>query len=715
MVDQTNPGQERKQEKVKRSIVIVRLLLCILICQSFSFAHAAGKMIVVDQNGKGDFKSIQEAVNSVAATASEPRVIFVRNGVYREKVFIDKDFISLIGEDRNKTIITISLARDVWRCEHPDDWGVAAVNLKGNDIVLENLTITNSFGFDNIDNKQGIRFDCPNDTANPSKTTRRDGHQMALRSFTTTRLTVRNCTLRAYGGDTVSPWNTDNGMFYFSNCLMEGGVDFYCPRGWAYAENCEFVAHGNVAAIWHDGSKYKDSKTVLVNCRFRGDDGFKLARYHRDAQFYLINCSFANNMADAPVYLNPSNPQNVIQWGHRVYFYNSHREGGDYAWHKDNLETAEGSPKVSEINLAWTFGERWKPSTASFLPMPESVGTSRETNYEGLPAAVKLNTPAQTDAVAENMLAYQRAIGGWPKAVNEIKVDYNKPLSDAERKAIRNDSLHKDATIDNAATMREIRYLAKAYKTTGNKTYLQAAEKGIRYYLKAQYQNGGWPQYFPDSALYRSQITYNDDAMMNVMNVLQDVIESKNDLGVIDRSLIPSITDAVNRGVQCILKTQIVVDGKLTVWCAQYNRKTLQPEMARKFELASLSGSESVGITRFLMRMKNPSAEIKNAITAAVNWFEKVKISGYKYLDVDAPNEPKGKDRVIIPEAGSTIWARFYEIGTDRPFFTGRDSVKKYDVKEIEYERRTGYAWYGTWPEKLLRTEFPAWAKINLK
>jgi PelA/Pel-15E family pectate lyase len=294
-------------------------------------------------------------------------------------------------------------------------------------------------------------------------------------------------------------------------------------------------------------------------------------------------------------------------------------------------------------------------------------------------------------------------------------VDYNKLLSETERTAIKNDSLHKDATIDNAATMREIRYLAKAYKKAPNVNYLRAAEKGIRYYLKAQYANGGWPQYYPDSALYRSQITYNDDAMMNVMNVLQDAIESKNDLDIISRSLVPEMTEAVKRGVQCILKTQIRVNGELTVWCAQYNKKTLEPEMARKFELVSLSGSESVGITRFLMRVKDPSQQIKESITAAVKWFEKVKISGYKYVDVDAPNEPKGKDRVILPDASSTIWARFYEIGTNRAFFSGRDSEKKYDVKEIESERRNGYAWYGTWPEKLLKTEYPAWAKNNLK
>jgi PelA/Pel-15E family pectate lyase len=99
---------------------------------------------------------------------------------------------------------------------------------------------------------------------------------------------------------------------------------------------------------------------------------------------------------------------------------------------------------------------------------------------------------------------------------------------------------------------------------------------------------------------------------------------------------------------------------------------------------------------------------------AAVDWFNLVKIPGYKYVDVDAPGQPKGRDRVILPDAASTIWARFYEIGTNRPFFSGRDSEKKYDVKEIEVERRTGYAWYGTWPEKLLKTEYPEWAKKNL-
>ncbi len=678
MVNQTGACIKALRKRIQHIIRMFGTIGSVVLCCITSFA--AGKPLVVDLSGRGDFKSIQEAINSLPDMAHEQRVIYIRNGVYREKVFIEKSFITLIGEDKTKTILSISQARDAWRCSNPDDWGVATLNLTGTDIVLENLSVINSYGFDNT---AEVRIECPSDSINHFKMVRKDGHQMALRSFGTTRLIVRNCILRAFGGDTVSPWNVDNGMFYFKDCLMEGGGDFYCPRGWAYAENCEFVAHGKVAAIWHDGSAVKDSKTVLVNCRFRGDDGFKLGRYHRDAQFYLINCSFAANMADAPVYLNPSNPQNIIRWGQRVYFYNCHRDGTDYPWYADNLTQAEGSPTAAEIDLNWTFAGKWKPSAAT------------------------------SDPVADNMLVYQRAIGGWPKALNEVKVDYNQQLSGQEKKDIRADSLHNDATIDNQATTREIRYLVKAYRQTDNPLYLYAAEKGIRYLLMAQNMAGGWPQYYPDSSSYRSQITYNDDAMINVLNVLQDLVEKKNGFEVVNPSLVPQAQQAVQRGIQCILATQIIVKGKLTAWCAQYNKRTLQPEMARKFELVSISGFESVGIVRFLMRIKNPSPAVRKAINAAVDWLEAVKIKGYRYVDIVAPHEPKGKDRIIEPDPESTIWARFYEIGTNRPFFSGRDSNKKYSVAEIEVERRTGYAWYGTWPGKLLNTEYPAWKQQN--
>lgn len=321
----------------------------------------AQKKIVVSADGKGDFTSVQAAINSLpdnpADNATIPRLIFIKNGIYNEKIFIEKNNIIFEGESKEKTIITSSIARDEWRCISKDDWGVATVNVNGNDITFKNLSIINSYGFDN---KTDRTVYCESDTsASKMKTIKPNGHQMALRTILATRLKAINCRFKAFAGDTVSPWNTDNGMFYFKDCEMEGGVDFYCPRGWAYAEGCTFTANTGSASIWHDGSKIKDSKTVLVNCTFKGFDGFNLGRYHRDAQFFLVNCSFAENMADKDIYLVKTD--NIIQWGKRVYYYNCHRKGGDYAWFADNISSAEGNVDPLKINAGWVFGDRWNP------------------------------------------------------------------------------------------------------------------------------------------------------------------------------------------------------------------------------------------------------------------------------------------------------------------------------------------------------------------
>ncbi|MCW3092586.1 MAG: hypothetical protein JWP81_3655 [Ferruginibacter sp.] len=312
----------------------------------------AQKDIVVSKDGGGDFKTIQEAINSLPVEAKSQRVITIKKGIYGEKIFIDRDFITLRGEDPQNTIVSISLARDEWRCDNPSDYGTATINLKGSDIRLENLSFINSYGKDALQTKT---IKCANDSAG-TKTIKPNAHQMALRSFSTTRLVVINCIFRAWGGDTVSPWNTDEGMFYFKDCIMEGGVDFYCPRGWALAENCTFISNKSPAAIWHDGSAHQSSKTVLNNCKFLGDDGFKLGRYHRDAQFFLFNCSFAKNMADTDIYLVPTT--NTILWGRRVYYYNCHRTGGDYSWHKNNLPA---DFDINDFNVPWVFDYKWDP------------------------------------------------------------------------------------------------------------------------------------------------------------------------------------------------------------------------------------------------------------------------------------------------------------------------------------------------------------------
>ncbi|WP_230687722.1 pectate lyase [Hymenobacter ruricola] len=319
--------------------------------------------------------------------------------------------------------------------------------------------------------------------------------------------------------------------------------------------------------------------------------------------------------------------------------------------------------------------------------------------------------PVLLDSTAEKMLVFQRAIGGWPKAVGTAKVDYKHPLSAADRARTLADKNRNDATIDNNATSREIIYLAQAYQKTNNPAYRQGAENGLRFLLKMQYPNGGFPQYYPDFSNYRHQITYNDNAMVRCLEVLRAVAQQKAPYNGLDASLVAPAKDAVERGVDCILKTQYVRQGQPTAWCAQYDEKTLQPAKARAFELASLSGDESVEIVRFLMGVEKPSPAVRKAIDSAMAWFQKVKLTGYTMKEIAAPGEKTGRDRVIVPEAGATIWARFYELDTDRPIYVGRDSQVHYQLSEIENERRAGYLYAGTWPAKLLEKEYPAWQK----
>ncbi|WP_211243797.1 pectate lyase [Runella limosa] len=313
------------------------------------------------------------------------------------------------------------------------------------------------------------------------------------------------------------------------------------------------------------------------------------------------------------------------------------------------------------------------------------------------------------DSVAERMLLFQRNNGGWPQPGGD-PINYDLVLTSTQKATLLAEKAKLDATIDDKATTREINALVSAFKKTQNTAYLKAAENGIKYLLTAQNSAGGWGQFFPDTSGYHKHITYNDQAMMDVMWIFKNIIDGKKDFDAV-KTLIPQAKAAMAKGIDCILKTQYVQQGKLTAWCAQHDRKTLLPAKARAFELASLSGNESVGIVQFLMAIDNPSPEIKRAIQAAVAWLDSVKIVGIRVDNVVDASQPKGKDRIVVADPTSTLWARFYELDTNKPFFTGRNSVPKATLAEIENERRVGYAYYGNWPVKLLSTEYPNWVQ----
>lgn len=337
-----------------------------------------------------------------------------------------------------------------------------------------------------------------------------------------------------------------------------------------------------------------------------------------------------------------------------------------------------------------------------------------------LPSAYTAATPAPTppaaavatDPVAENMLLLQTASGGWSKHYHEKKVDYTRHYDDAERAALRAPDRHDDATIDNQATTSEIAYLVQAHAKTRNPAYLAAAGRGVDYLLAAQYADGGWPQFYPDHSSYRHQITLNDDAMVRVVTLLQDIAAGRGDLGELAPAYGERAATAAERGIDMLLKLQVSIDGTPTIWAAQYDETTLQPAKARAYELPSLAVAESVGVLRLLMRQPQPDARIVAAVESAARWLEAHRLPDLALERFDAPHEETGKDVRLVQQPGASLWARFYDLERQQPLVANR-AGQVVAFAELPNERRTGYAWYGTWPEKLLTQELPRWRKVH--
>ncbi len=302
--------------------------------------------------------------------------------------------------------------------------------------------------------------------------------------------------------------------------------------------------------------------------------------------------------------------------------------------------------------------------------------------------------------IAANILSWQSDLGGWPKNVETASA----PYKGADR------AKDLSPTFDNGATTDELRFLARYHNASKDPKAQPAFEKGYGYILKAQYPTGGWPQFYPPDTKYHRYITFNDDAMVRLMLFLRETYTDNVNYPFLDDVRKSSARAAFDRGIDCILKCQIKVDGKLAAWCAQHDEKDYSPREGRAFELISLSGSESVGITRLLMSLDHPSPDVIRAVDSAAAWLRDAAIHGIRVETVKDLKSPKGTNKLVIKDPSAPpIWARFYEIGTNKPIFCDRDGVKKYDIADIGYERRNGYSWLGYWPQALLEKEYPAW------
>jgi PelA/Pel-15E family pectate lyase len=311
--------------------------------------------------------------------------------------------------------------------------------------------------------------------------------------------------------------------------------------------------------------------------------------------------------------------------------------------------------------------------------------------------------PTDVINIANNILLYQKNNGGWPKNYDVFAI-----LTNGQKDSLMAAKNILNTTFDNGTTYTHIHALAIAYSVGKDEKHKTAAINGLQFILDAQYNNGGWPQYYPLKKDYSREITFNDGNFEGILKLLKSINDNDTLYSFIDENLYKKLEKVYYKGIDCILKTQIIDNGKLTAWAQQYNEETLQPVWARKFEPPGICNGESTGIVLLLMSIKNPNEKIIRAIQCAVKWFEASKILNTRVETIKAdslttPYRKSTTDRVVVIDSTAPpIWARYYEISTQRPLFCNRDGKLVYSLAEVERERRDGYAWYTYSPQKVL-------------
>ena len=310
----------------------------------------------------GAFQTIADALNALPTLAPDPAqwvLLQLSAGVYREKVYLVRDKVVLVGMGRDQTILQFPELRQHFLKRQAgaearssralptgktlsQDWGAAVLNIQSSDIALLDLTVHNSYADEHPQDPD--RFE----------------HQFAVRGFEqATRIITDHCALLTSGADTLSLWNKTNGMYYHSHCQFRGRVDMVCPRGTAFITHSEFINQNASATLWHDGELNPAQKLVVMHSSFNGAKGFQLGRRHYDGQFYLLFNRFSGELADQPIFRRtyPEDPKRDQPnlYGERNYFYQN--QGPAYSSLRYNLTKSQ----ASQINADWTFGGQWQP------------------------------------------------------------------------------------------------------------------------------------------------------------------------------------------------------------------------------------------------------------------------------------------------------------------------------------------------------------------
>lgn len=313
---------------------------------------------------------------------------------------------------------------------------------------------------------------------------------------------------------------------------------------------------------------------------------------------------------------------------------------------------------------------------------------------------------AEAARTADAILSFQTPSGGWSKHIGYAKGRRLPGMQWTSQSEPGRDP-HYQATFDNGATVNEISFLKGVWEATGRDDCRAAALRGLDFILDAQFPNGGWPQVFPLEGGYHDNVTFNDNAMTNVLALIQATLAMDQHDAFLDDARRSRLAAALDRGVACVLAAQVEVDGRKTVWCAQHDPLTLAPTAARAFEPASLSGVESAHLLKFLMGLPSPSPDVIACIEAGLAWLEAAQVKGLARVK-------RGGRMVYEPDGASTdvYWARFYDLATGRPMFPGKDGVVYASFAEMAAANdKLGYDYYSTQPGSIVRTQQKKWRK----
>lgn len=277
---------------------------------------------------------------------------------------------------------------------------------------------------------------------------------------------------------------------------------------------------------------------------------------------------------------------------------------------------------------------------------------------------------------AKALIWGQLASGGW-----DYKIDFDPKAS--KRWYFRRDLIdgkpaegRNTTTFDDNTTQSALRFLMAIDQVTDKPEYRSAVEFGLDSMLKSQFENGAWPQRYPLAKKGYSRLyTFNDDAINDCINVMLEAYRIYGDERYIE---------SVKRAGDFIILSQL--PKPQAGWAQQYSYE-MKPAWARSFEPPAVCSAVTSDNIRTLLELYVVTGEEKylEPMPAAIEWLEKSKI-------------------------GENLWARFYELESNRPIYCDRGRKIFYDIAQLGDERRHGYSWQSSYG---IQTSISRYKKIK--